>query len=199
VVALNNAQANVVGGGDTIDFEGSSGNVAELYSTNNNWDTVNGSSGVVALNDAQANVVGGANVVDFGGSTGNIVELYSTNNNWDSVYGSNGVVALNSAQANVMSGSNTIDMQGSSGNLLALYGNSESVVFQPQFGASAVGGFNSTDTMTFSASDFANFQALQQHMSQSGVNTLITLDASDKITLTNVNLSTLTASQFHFV
>jgi hypothetical protein len=73
------------------------------------------------------------------------------------------------------------------------------VVFQPQFGASAVIGFNSTDTMTLSASDFANFQALQQHMSQSGANTLITLDASDQITLVNVTASNLTASQFHFV
>jgi hypothetical protein len=112
--------------------------------------------------------------------------------------GSNGVVALNGAQANVMSGSNTIDMQGSSGNLVGLYGDSEAVVFQPQFGASAVGGFNSTDTMTFSASDFANFQALQQHMSQSGANTVITLDASDTITLVNVQPSSLTASNFNF-
>jgi hypothetical protein len=160
---------------------------------------VNGSNGVLALNDAQANAIGGGNVIDLQGSSGNIVELYSTNNNWDNVNGSNGVVALNSAQTNVTGNSDTIDMQGSSGNLLGLYGNSESVVFQPQFGASAVVGFNSTDTMTFSASDFANFQELQQHISQSGANTLIMLDASDRITLTNVNLSTLTASQFHFV
>jgi hypothetical protein len=189
----------VIGGNDLIDFASSTTNTVELYSTSGNWDTVDGSNGVVALNNVQANVIGGNDVIDFASSTANTVELYSTNNNWDSVNGSNGVVALNGAQANVMSGSNTIDMQGSSGNLVGLYGNSEAVVFQPQFGVSAVIGFNSTDTMTFSASDFANFQALQQHMSQSGANTLIALDASDKITLTNVIASSLTASQFHFV
>jgi hypothetical protein len=36
-------------------------------------------------------------------------------------------------------------------------------------------------------------------MTQSGSNTLITLDASDKITLTNVAMSSLQSSQFHFV
>jgi hypothetical protein len=154
---------------------------------------------MLALNDAQANAIGGGNVIDLQGSSGNVVEIYSTNNNWDNVNGSNGVVALNSAQTNVTGNNDTVDMQGSSGNLLGLYGNSEAVVFQPQFGASAVGGFNSTDTMTFSASDFSNFQALQQDMSQSGANTLITLDASDRITLVNMTASNLTASQFHFV
>jgi hypothetical protein len=52
--------------------------------------------------------------------------------------------------------------------------------------------------MNFSKSDFADFQALQGHMQQSGANTLISLDANDAITLTHVALSTLTASQFHF-
>jgi hypothetical protein len=35
-------------------------------------------------------------------------------------------------------------------------------------------------------------------MQQSGSNTIITLDAHDAVTLTNVALSSLTASQFHF-
>ncbi len=66
-------------------------------------------------------------------------------------------------------------------------------------GMSTINGFNSTDAMQLSKSDFANFQALQPHMSQSGANTLITLDASDQVTLTNVTASSLTASQFKFV
>ena len=53
--------------------------------------------------------------------------------------------------------------------------------------------------MQFSASDFANFSALQSHTSQSGANTMIALDASDTVTLTNVTATNLAASQFHFV
>jgi len=62
-----------------------------------------------------------------------------------------------------------------------------------------INGFASTDTMQFSASDFANFAALKPHISQSGANTLISLDASDTVTLTGVTATTLTSSQFHFV
>lgn len=53
--------------------------------------------------------------------------------------------------------------------------------------------------MLLSASDFANWSALQSHMTQSGNNTVITLDASNAITLTNVATVTLTSSQFNFV
>ena len=70
--------------------------------------------------------------------------------------------------------------------------------FHNSFGNLTVEGFDATDTMNFSKSDFADFQALQGHMQQSGANTLISLDANDAITLTHVALSTLTASQFHF-
>jgi len=53
--------------------------------------------------------------------------------------------------------------------------------------------------MQFSSSDFANFTALSQHMTQSGANTVITLDANDTVTLTGVAATNLTASQFQFV
>jgi hypothetical protein len=158
---------------------------------------VSGSNGVLALNNAQANLVGGSNVVDFEGSTGNIAELYSTNGDWDSVYGSNGVVALNNAQANLLGGNETVDLQGSSGNLLAIYGTSESLSVSAKFGTTVISGFGASDVMTFSASDFANWQDLSAHMSQSpGGNITITLDSSDTITLTA--LSSLSASQFKF-
>ena len=53
--------------------------------------------------------------------------------------------------------------------------------------------------MQYSAADFASFAVLQAHMSQSGSNTIITLDASDAITLYNVQASSLQSSQFSFV
>ena len=77
-------------------------------------------------------------------------------------------------------------------------GTSDSFVFIPAFGIDTINGFASTDSMTFSVSDFANWTALQSHMTQSGTSTLITLDASDTITLTNVTKSSLASSQFHF-
>jgi hypothetical protein len=40
---------------------------------------------------------------------------------------------------------------------------------------------------------------LKPDISQSGANTVIALDASDTVTLTNVLETSLTASQFHFV
>ena len=198
VIALNSVAANVVSGGNIIDFNDASGDVVELYNTAGNWDQVNGSNGTVALNNAQVNIVGGGNSVTFDGSSNDFAELYATQGNWDQVKGSNGSVALNTAQANVTGNHDTIAMQGTSGNLLGLYGNSEAITVQPAFGQSAIIGFNSTDTMTFSASDFADWQALQGHMAQSGANTIITLDASDSITLYSVTASALTSAQFKF-
>ena len=53
------AQAKVTGGGDTINLPGSGGVAASLYSTNGNWDRVNGSNGTVNLTSAQATIAGG--------------------------------------------------------------------------------------------------------------------------------------------
>jgi hypothetical protein len=50
-----------------------------------------------------------------------------------------------------------------------------------------------------SAKDWPDFASLQPDITQSGANTLITLDASDTITLTNVVASSLTAAQFKLV
>ena len=60
-------------------------------------------------------------------------------------------------------------------------------------------GFNSSDKIAFSAADFNTFSLLASHMSQSGANTIIALDASDGITLYNVQASSLTSAQFAFV
>jgi hypothetical protein len=62
-----------------------------------------------------------------------------------------------------------------------------------------INGFASTDTLQFSKLDFASWSALHSHMSQSGANTVITLDATDTVTLTNVAMTSLTASEFKFV
>ena len=45
----------------------------------------------------------------------------------------------------------------------------------------------------------ADWSTLQSHITQQGADTLITLDADDVITLTNVQASSLTSAQFKFV
>ena len=115
---------------------------------------------------------------------------------WDSVIGSNGAVYLNSAQAGVAGSGDTLDLQGD--NSTTVSGANEAFVFQPTIGEDTINGFASTDSMQFSTSDFANWMALQSHTSQSGANTVITLNASNTVTLTDVTATSLTQSQFHF-
>ena len=123
--------------------------------------------------------------------------LYDTAGNWDTVSGSNGSVLLNGVQATVVGNSDTMYLSGT--NTLATNGVSDAFVFHPTIGLDTIDGFAATDTMQFSASDFANFTALSGDISQSGANTVISLDANDTVTLTDVTAASLTASQFHFV
>jgi Ca2+-binding RTX toxin-like protein len=85
------------------------------------------------------------------------------------------------------------------GDALTVSGGKESLVFQQAFGRDVINGFAATDTIQLSKADFANWSALLNDMSQSGSNTVITLDALDAITLTDVRASSLQSSQFHFV
>jgi hypothetical protein len=158
---------------------------------------VGGSNGTVDLNSAQATVVGGADAIVFSSGTGNATSLYSTGANGDTVNGSNGTVNLTSAQATVNGSTDTLNLSGTS--TVTANGGSDAFVFGATIGKEVVNGFASTDTIQFSASDFANWSALQNHMTQSGANTVITFDANDTVTLTNVTGSNLTSSEFKFV
>ncbi len=114
------------------------------------------------------------------------------------VNGSNGTVILNSAQSTVAGSGDAINFTGSS--TATLSGGSDALSFQQGIGGQdVVNGFGSTDSVYFSALDFASWSVLQGDMTQSGANTVITLNASDTVTLTNVTAATLASSQFHFV
>ena len=105
---------------------------------------------------------------------------------------------INSAQSTVAGGSDAITFTGSS--TATLSGSSDALSFQHGIGGQdVVNGFGSTNSMWFSHLDFATWSVLQGDMSQSGANTVITLNASDTVTLTNVTMSSLTSPQFHFV
>ena len=104
-INLNGApDLSVAGGGDVIDFLGSSGNAASLYNTAGNWDYINGSGGAVYLTNAQTSVAGGGDAIDFLGSSGNAASLYNTAGNWDYINGSGGAVYLTNAQTSVAGG-----------------------------------------------------------------------------------------------
>jgi hypothetical protein len=78
-------------------------------------------------------------------------------------------------------------------------GAGERFAFQDAIGRETIAGFALSDTLTFSAQDFANFATLSQHIAQSGADTLIRYDAADYVTLTGVQAKTLTAANFNFV
>lgn len=110
-IALNSAQASIVGGGETIGV-GGVGSIASLYSTANNWDVVNGSNAILDLTSAQTSLVGGGDVAYFNGGSGNYLSLYSTAKNYNTVNGSGGTVSLTSAQANVVGGGDAVFFNG---------------------------------------------------------------------------------------
>ena len=65
-------------------------------------------------------------------------------------------------------------------------------------GQDVVTGFNASDSIALSTNAFSNWSAMLAHTTQSGADTVITLDAGDTLTLKNVTASTLSASNFHF-
>ncbi len=201
-IFLNSAQTSVQGGGDNVDFASGTNNVVSLYNTGA-WDTVSGSNGGVLLTNAQSSVVGGGNWIGFepGSPTGqaDAVSLYSTGSNADWVDGSNakGTVILNNAQTGLIGDNNTVDFHLS--NTANVSGNNETFAFQPLNGSDIIRGWNTTDTMQFSGSDFANLSALFAHTAQVGSDTVVTLNSSDTVTLKGVSLNTFVQGHFTFV
>lgn len=72
-------------------------------------------------------------------------------------------------------------------------------VFSGTFGTDVVTDFESNDVIQLDAAQFANFAAVQSHAAQVGLDTVITLDAANTITLTGVSVASLNAGDFLFV
>ncbi len=117
--------------------------------------------------------------------------VLGSNNEWVALQGAGDAVTG--------SGSGDYVEFGGSGGTANLTGGSENYAFDASFGNVAISGFSATDKMVFGASDFANWQALLGHMTQSGGDTIISLDAKDAVTLKGVAESSLVAANFHFV
>ncbi|WP_298355284.1 DUF4214 domain-containing protein [Rhodoblastus sp.] len=194
-VDVNSSYAAIGGGGDTVVVSGS-GSAVWLYNTSGNWDSVVAANSAIYVNSSQGSIGGGGDNVNLSGS-GDAVWLYNTSGNWDNVNGSNSAIYINAAQATVNGSSDNINLSG--GSAVSLNGGSDALIFQPALGQNTIWGFSSTDTIQLSKTDFASWSALLSHMSQSGSDTIITLDASDTITLKGVTASNLTQSEFRFV
>ena len=197
-VCLTGAQASLVGGGDKVYLLGAYASSVSLYNTNNSWDTIYGSNDLVILTNAQASVVGGGDTINFDGSPGNFVSLYGTGVVRDIVNAVNGSVTLNGAQAAIVGYSDTIYMTDASvaNETLTNSAFHDTYVYRQAMGVSAITGFTAHDAMQLSKADFASVQDLFNHMTQSGADTIINLDANDQITLFNVQKSSLAQSQF---
>jgi probable HAF family extracellular repeat protein/VCBS repeat-containing protein len=89
---------------------------------------------------------------------------------------------------------------GGPGDILTGSNKADTFVFAPNFGNNTITNFNTgNDAIELLKSEFANFAVVKADAQQVGHNTVITHDAQDTITLTGVSLSSLHASDFHFV
>ena len=78
-------------------------------------------------------------------------------------------------------------------------GGNDTFVFGPGFGQDKIMDFQaSQDTLQFSPSLLTSFAAAMADAKQVGASTVIAVDPNDSVTLVNVNMKSLTSSNFHF-
>jgi Ca2+-binding RTX toxin-like protein len=90
-------------------------------------------------------------------------------------------------------------LEGGAGNdLLTGNGGRDTLVFHQGFGQDQVADFQSNDVIEFHDGLFQNFAAVQAASHQQGADTVITVSATDTITLHNVSVGSLHADDFRF-
>ncbi len=192
-IILTTAQALVTGGGDTI--YANSGSTVSLAGTAGAFDAVYGSYEGVILSAAQASILGGYNTIYA--NAGSTISLYNTAGHGDVLNATGDAIYLNAAQAVLNGSANVINFAGDCS--LTANGNYEAMNFATKMGTDAISGFNSSDVLSLSKLDWGGFTALLGSVSQGASGAVITLDASDSITLAGIQKSALTAGEFKFV
>jgi hypothetical protein len=194
VTAAAGATLNVTGGGETISSDRRAS--ANLFDTDGDWDLFHGSYDTVGVNDSQVSVIGRSDTV--AATAGSLVRLANTGTDDDIVSGSNDTLVLNNAEATLNGSSDTIRF--SSSDALIANGQSEAFVFGAALGVSSITGFETSERLRLSASDWSNFAALQasHDLFQSGANTVIEISASDMLTLVDTQVSQLSATNVKF-
>src|SRR6202035_1040716 len=113
----------------------------------------------------------------------------------NALYGNAGVASTLVAG----SGADSLYVTGTAGTILTGGAGHDTFAFPNAMGHDEVTNFGTPkDTLQFNATLFSNFTAAMNHASQSGANTVFTIDANNSVTLDNVTKSNLTASNFHF-
>jgi Ca2+-binding RTX toxin-like protein len=96
-------------------------------------------------------------------------------------------------------GADTLYVTGAAGTIMTGGAGHDTFAFPNVMGHDEVTNFGiAKDTLQFNMTLFTNFTAAMSHASQSGANTVFTIDANDTVTLDNVTKTSLTASNFHF-
>ena len=127
---------------------------------------------------------------------GNATIGIGNNDAVDTLYGNAGVASTLVAD----SGADILSVTGTAGTTLTGGAGADTFAFPNIMGQDEVTNFGiAKDTLQFNASLFANFTAAMNAASQSGANTVFTIDTNDTVTLDNVTKTSLTAGNFHFV
>jgi Ca2+-binding RTX toxin-like protein len=118
----------------------------------------------------------------------------------DTVFAGNGADTLVGANgATLHAGNGPQTLYGAPGETLVAGKGPDTFAFEPGFGNDAVVNFSvGKDVLQFNPSLLANFAAAMVDAKQVGSNTVLTVDSHDSVTLQNVNLTSLTSSNFHF-
>jgi autotransporter passenger strand-loop-strand repeat protein len=161
----------------------------------NSADTVIGQAGSTDTVYAAANFTLPTNV-DTLLLEGNAAQGTGNGDAVDALYGNAAIASTLVAG----SGADTLVVTGGAGTTMTGGAGADTFVFPNAMGHDEITNFGvAKDTLQFNASLFANFAAAMADATQSGANTVFTIDANDSVTVDNVTRSSLTASNFHFV
>jgi len=217
IVAFNGSNLTVSGYNDSIDVSNAT---ATVTASGASIMVESGANVTASGNNDQIAQVGPTELTLSSGTgdsiyvgTGNKASSPDYTASYSTTNASNATITLAAGITDVVSGSGDViniangdsltasqaTINVGAGSTATVSGTNDNFVFKPAFGQEVINGFGSTDSISLSASDFANWSALLSHTAQSGANTVITLDPSDTITLAGVTASSLQASQFHFV
>ncbi len=130
---------------------------------------------------------------------GNGNDVISAGSGTDIITAGNGNDTINGGSGNdiIRAGNGNDIINGGAGNDTPTAGvGNDTFVFGADFGKDTVTEFHSGDHIEFENHLFANFAAVQAASSQTGADVVITLDATDTVTLQHTTLASLHASDF---
>ena len=216
-IFLNAAQATLSGDHNVVFMDSGQGSVLTLLPGNLIGNFVHANDDVIDLSGSIAVIQGTGNTINLKAGTSNTFALdaetggafTATVNGSDGTISANlgGVVEINGDRNSVQTlqeveyhvNGNANHVQSGIRSSIYLNGDDDLVSASKSANNSDIFGLNSTDVVQVSHSAFADWQALQGALVQSGDDTVIMLHSYALMTLKNVTASGLTASDFQIV